>query len=141
MATLKGLRIMFADDETYHMRGTIEALENAGAKVDVVTGGTKALEYLRKHETKLPDLLILDIMMPGGPEIQSTNEGRTTGVEVFKWMQRENITIPTVVSTVVTDPLILKIFREHKIPIVEKPYWFEDLVDQIDKVLNEREKQ
>jgi CheY-like chemotaxis protein len=144
MVSLKGLRILFADDETYNMRGTIDALEFAGAKVYVVTDGTEALEFLREHKTDLPDLLILDIMMPGGPEIQPIeprDEGRSTGVKVHRRMQEENITIPTVVSTVVSDESILDYFRrDQKIPIVQKPYRFAELEHQIMKVLTESER-
>jgi CheY-like chemotaxis protein len=140
MTSLKGLRILFADDARYSMRGTIEALEIAGAKVDVVTDGTEVLEYLRKYKAMLPDLLILDIMMPEGKEIVTPDEGRSTGVEVYKWMQGENIMIPTVVSTVVTDRSILDNLRDQGIPIVQKPYRFEELEREIQKVMPERDK-
>jgi CheY-like chemotaxis protein len=141
MVSLEGIRVLFADDETYNMRGTIDALENAGATVEVKTDGTEVLEYLRAHRTNLPDLLILDIMMPKGIEIKTKDEGRSTGVAVYKWMQTEKIRIPTVVSTVVSDSSILQIFHDHNIPIVEKPYRFDELEYQIQKVLNERGKQ
>jgi CheY-like chemotaxis protein len=140
MASLKGLRILFADDETYNMRGTIDALENAGAMVNVVTDGTEVLEYLRKHDGKLPDLLILDIMMPGGTEVLAPNEGRSTGVEVYQKMQDLNIKIPIVVSTVVSDDSILGVFRRDGVPIVGKPYRFDELECQIDKALSGDEK-
>ena len=141
MASLMGLRILFVDDETFNMRGTIDALENTGAKVDVVTDGTEALEYMRLHRNDPPGLLILDIMMAGGPEIETRDEGRSTGVEIYRWMQRENIKIPTVISTVVSDASILDVFRhDKKIPIVRKPYRFEELEREIHKVLVERDK-
>jgi len=141
MTSLKGLRILFADDTTYSMQGTIEALRASGAEVNVKTDGTEVLEYMRGNKTNLPDLLILDIMMPEGTEIETKDDGRSTGVEVYKWMLREKIKIPTVVSTVVSDPSILKIFSDDKrIAIVEKPYRFEQLEREIQKVLTEREK-
>jgi CheY-like chemotaxis protein len=123
------------------MQGTIEALRASGAEVNVKTDGTEVLEYMRGNKTNLPDLLILDIMMPEGTEIETKDDGRSTGVEVYKWMLREKIKIPTVVSTVVSDPSILKIFSDDKrIAIVEKPYRFEQLEREIQKVLTEREK-
>jgi CheY-like chemotaxis protein len=141
VVALKGLRILFADDATYSMRPTIEALEATGARVDVATDGTEVLGYLRKHKTDPPDLLILDIMMAGGTEIDLPDGGRTTGVEVYKWMQKEKFRIPTVISTVVSDPSILEIFRrDERIPILEKPYRFTDLEREIRKVLIERDK-
>jgi CheY-like chemotaxis protein len=141
MVSLNGLHILFADDATYNMRPTIDALETAGASVDVVTDGTEVMAYLRKHKINLPDVLILDIMMPGGPEMRLTDGGRTTGVEVFKWMQKEKVRIPTVVSTVISDASVLEIFRhDPKISIIRKPYRFDELEREINRVLTERDK-
>jgi CheY-like chemotaxis protein len=141
MVSLKGLRILFADDETYSMRPTIEALENAGAQVDLVTDGTEVLEYMRQHKDDPYDVLILDIMMPGGTEVPTPDGGRSTGVEVYRRMQKEKIKIPPVVSTTVTDNSILDVFlRDEKIPVIQKPYRFEELERQIQKVLAERER-
>lgn len=140
MATLEGKRILFADDETYSMQGTIDALKADGAIVDVVIDGTEVLEYLRKHQTDPPDLLILAIMMAGGSEIDLPDRGRTTGVEVYRKMQEEKIRIPTVISTVVTDRSILDDLRLQRIPILQKPYRFEELERQILKLLTERER-
>jgi CheY-like chemotaxis protein len=122
------------------MRPTIEALRTSGARVEVRTDGTEVLEYLRNHKTDPPDVLILDIMMPAGAEMNPMDGGRTTGIEVYKWMQKEKIRIPTVVSTIVNDASILRIFGDHNVPIVEKPYRFEELEREIHKVLAERER-
>ncbi len=142
MGSLKGKSILFADDSVYAMLSTVDALRVLGARVDVVTDGAEALEYMRTHRNDPPDLLILDIMMPEGKgaEIKTLDGGRSTGVEIYKWMQREKLGIPTVVSTIVCDDSILEVFRrDKKIAIVQKPYHFRDLENQILKVLTLRE--
>lgn len=139
--SLKGLRILFADDATYAMKSTVDALIFDGAIVELATDGTEVLDYLRAHRADPPDLLILDIMMAGGSEISLPDEGRSTGVEVYRIMQREDINIPTIVSTVVSDAAILDAFRHgQNIPILTKPYRIEELERQISKVLTERAK-
>jgi CheY-like chemotaxis protein len=139
--SLKGLRILFADDATYAMKSTVDALRFAGASVDLATDGTEVLVYLRAHRTNPPDVLILDIMMAGGAEISLPDEGRSTGVEVYRRMREESIVIPTVISTVVSDPLILESFKHGgSIPILSKPYRVEELERDILEVLSERNK-
>ncbi len=142
MIGLKGVRILLVDDEKYAMHGIVDALHAEGAEVTQVTDGTAALRYLREHRSSPPDLLILDIMMVEGEggEIKTDDGGRTTGVEVYRKIRHElRMQIPTVVSTVVDDPEILKIFvaepRDARVTVIQKPYRFRDLLRQIDSVM------
>lgn len=139
MSRCKDLSILFVDDELYSMRPTIEALECEGATVQIATDGTEAIRFLQANRQSPPDVIILDIMMPEGPDIQTQDEGRTTGVEVFKRMKSEyGKAIPTIVSSVVTDDAILQAFRsERRVRIVTKPYRFEELVRALEQVLAE----
>jgi CheY-like chemotaxis protein len=141
MKPLEGMRILFADDSLYNMRPTREALETAGAAVDKAIDGTEVIQYFRDHEADPPGVLILDIMMAGGQEIETgEDDGRTTGVEVYKRLKRMNISVPIVVSTVVSDQEILKDFRTDNVPILEKPYRYEDLQRLILKVTKRAER-
>jgi len=140
MKPLEGMRILFADDSLYNMRPTREALELSGAFVATATDGTEVLQYFRDHTADPPQLLILDIMMSGGPEIETGEDGgRTTGVEVYRRLRKMGINIPIVISTVVSDPDILKEFQNDKVPILEKPYRYDELQRQIRKLTNRAE--
>jgi CheY-like chemotaxis protein len=141
MIPLRGLRILFVDDSVFEMRETINSLEDTGASVYPVVDGTEALDYLDSPGVPPPDLIVLDIMMPTGARIKDADEGRTTGIEVYRWIQRKKLRIPIVVSTVVSDSTILDNFRHDPlVEIVDKPYRFEELEGKIQKVLSERGK-
>jgi CheY-like chemotaxis protein len=138
MAAPTKLRILFADDELWEMRPTIDALKARGDEVTVVTDGTEVIEYLRDNRERLPDLLVLDIMMPEGAAIKTSDDGRTTGVEVYRQIRDAmKIEIPIVISTVVTDnELLMQLKRDRKVLIVQKPYRFEELAYAIRQVMS-----
>lgn len=140
MKPLKGLKILFADDDTYDMRPTIDALESKGAHVTLVTDGTEVLEQLRKDLGSLPDLLILDVMMGEGDELTTNDSGRSTGVKVYKKIRNEmKIDIPIIVSTVVTAPEIRQGFEgDKRLRYLNKPYRFSDLQRCIEALLESR---
>lgn len=138
MISLKGLRILFADDERYLMRPTIDALESKGAMVDLVTDGTSVLNYLREKNT-LPSVLILDIMMSGGKEVITKDDGRSTGIEVYKRIRRNKKTesLPIVIASAISDKDILSVFESNpKTSIITKPFRFTELCEAIDKVVS-----
>jgi signal transduction histidine kinase/DNA-binding response OmpR family regulator len=58
---LAGKTILVVDDDPRNLFVITAALEQAGAHVDSVLNGAKAMEYLGKHK---PDLIFMDIMMP-----------------------------------------------------------------------------
>lgn len=134
---LKDIRILFADDDIYFMRPTIDALEAYGAVVDIVRDGSSVLKYIRENQGSPPSLLILDIMMSSGPEISTDNAGRSTGLAVYRHIRQNlKVNIPIVVSTVVTDSAMLSVFKnDPKAQIINKPYTFGELLNIIKKML------
>ncbi len=138
MISFNGLRILFADDEKYLMRPTIDALESKGAIVDLITDGTSVLNHLREKNT-LPSVLILDIMMPGGKELITKDDGRSTGIEVYRIIRKNKKTesLPIVIASVTSDKDILSVFESSpKTSIIIKPYRFTELCDAIEKVIS-----
>jgi len=139
MVNMNGWLILLVDDEEVSMEATVIALEMEGAAVVQVTDGTEALRYLRNHKLSQPDLIILDIMMNEGDEIETDDEGRSTGVEVYEKIRSElKLTTPMVVSTVVSDERILSRFpderRDSRMTVIHKPYRFRELLAAIERV-------
>ena len=59
---MAGERVLVVDDETAISELVCEALKRQGFRVDTASDGDTALE---KAETTLPDLILLDLMLPG----------------------------------------------------------------------------
>jgi len=140
MISLEGLRILFADDDVYGMKPTIDELRARGAKVTLVTDGAQLVKYLREHKTSLPDLLILDVMMGEGlgEGITTIDDGRSTGLAVYQRIRQEfNIMIPIIISTVVTHSDILQAFEgDPDLAVVRKAYLFSELHQKITRLLS-----
>lgn len=74
------IRVMIADDHTVVRQGIRNVLEDGGG-VEVVAeagNGDEALELAREHH---PDVLLLDVTMPGKTGLEVTRELRDDGVE------------------------------------------------------------
>jgi chemotaxis family two-component system response regulator Rcp1 len=61
------IEILLVDDSEFDTRLTVEALADAKVKnvIHVVHDGESALEFLRKSEQRRPDLILLDLNLPG----------------------------------------------------------------------------
>lgn len=79
----KGRRVLFADDDPGMRAIVLMNLEAEGFEVTVVRDGEAALEEI---ERTLPDLIVLDVMMPGrdGYDVlrQLKDEPKTAGIPV-----------------------------------------------------------
>ncbi len=76
--------LLVDDEESIHLLYR-EEFEEDGYEVHSVLSGTEALE---KFETISPDLVILDINMPG-----------MNGIEVLRQMKEKKPTLPVILST------------------------------------------
>lgn len=96
--------ILYVDDEPWFVEALFDALIDAGYLLEKAKNGTEALRYL-KHADVLPDLIILDVIMPTGDDIPETNGGRRTGIKVHEIIRKEmHITdTPILFLTVVDD--------------------------------------
>ena len=79
----KGRHVLFADDDPGMRAIVLMNLEAEGFEVTVVRDGEAALAAI---ETTLPDLIVLDVMMPGrdGYDVlrQLKDDDRTAGIPV-----------------------------------------------------------
>lgn len=97
-------KILYADDEPWFVGALVDALRDDGYIVDQAFNGTEVVEKLSNKEL-LPDLIVLDIIMPTGEQIEETDGGRRTGLKVHEKIRRQlGLTIPIVFLTVVDDP-------------------------------------
>ncbi len=78
-------KILVVEDEESQRLLYKEELTEMGYTVDLAANGEEALEYIRK---KLPDLVILDIMMPG-----------MNGLETLREMLNKDPRIPIIINT------------------------------------------
>ena len=99
--------ILYADDEPWFVEALFEALTDAGYLLKKVKNGTEVLRYLKMADV-LPDLIILDVIMPTGEDIAETNGGRRTGIKVHEIIRKEMhvIETPIIFLTVVDDSSI-----------------------------------
>ena len=56
--------ILIVEDDQAIAESLQELLETEGYRVKLAANGRKALEFLRKTTTTLPNLIVLDLMMP-----------------------------------------------------------------------------
>ena len=92
--------ILIVDDQIEACRPLQLLLKHLGHRGICVTSGEDALAYLR---TKLPDLMILDVMMPG-----------MDGIEVLRRVRAEPSMagMPVVMFSAVSDPGFMAHARE-----------------------------
>ena len=99
--------ILIVDDQIEACRPLALLLRHLGHKGDYATSGEAALEYLRRQK---PDLLILDVMMPG-----------MDGMEVLRHVRSDprHAGLPVVMFSAVADPA----FRQHALDKGADDYW------------------
>jgi len=99
--------ILVVDDHVDTCRVLVRLLRHLRHEGSCVHDGESALRYLQLH---LPDLMILDVMMPG-----------MDGMEVLRHVRGEarTATIPVVMFSAVTDAA----FRDHAISKGATDYW------------------
>jgi len=120
-------KILVVEDEAHTRETMKDRLEFEGFDVITAQNGAKALELVR---TEIPDLITLDIMLPGGMD----------GTEVGAALERDKMTrnIPIIyVSCLWTkeDEKIKGRVMAGQI-IMAKPFNFDELVDVIKKKIH-----
>ena len=115
-----GLAILLVDDDAGDCRLVRESLKDSKStsSLHIVNSGDEALAYLRKAGKPRPDIVLLDINMPGKDGFATLREIRAT----------EALTdLPVVMLTTSTDEEdILASYRLHANSYVSKPSSFED---------------
>lgn len=109
------IEILLVDDSEADVRLTVEALKEAKIRnqIHVVYDGESALEWLRKPGQKRPDLILLDLNLPG-----------LDGREVLAELKSDpdlSIVPVVVLTTSHAEEDILKTYRLHCNCYITKP--------------------
>ena len=118
--------IMIVDDEPdirYTVKLGLEAIDQSYHVHDVEDGET-CLSHLQNREH--PDLILLDIMMPGLNGIEVATEIRNNPL----WK-----TIPIIFLTANVDTVVIEKAKILAQDVISKPYSIEDLKKRIDELL------
>ena len=121
-------KIMVVDDEPDQIYVIKKSLEKAGVTYEIITAnsGAQCLEFLEKNQ--IPDLILLDIMMP-----------EMSGWIVFDKL-KDNVMwekIPIIFLTARTDKIAENAGGFLGDDFIEKPFDTKNLKSRIDKVLKD----
>ncbi len=119
--------IMIVDDEP-DIRGSVKNALEYCSDYDVrcVESGNKCYKILKNNE--IPDLILLDIMMPGMSGWMLSDRLR----ERSSWRN-----IPVVFLTARTDKFAEEVGRKSCKGYIKKPFDIDDLKKRIDKILKQ----
>ncbi len=70
---MSNVRVVVADDHPLYRKGVVEALDDE-AGIEVVGEASSAAEAVTKSAALRPDVVLLDIAMPGGTGIEAVGE-------------------------------------------------------------------
>jgi DNA-binding response OmpR family regulator len=115
--------IFVAEDNPILLQGLGRALTSHGYSVSTAADGEAMLEMLRT-QSEIPDLLLLDVMMPG-----------LSGLEVLRSVKQDSrlSTSPVVLITAGTDEsLAITALESGAVDVLIKPFRLSELLDRID---------
>jgi len=113
-------RILIVEDDVECALAYKELLDD-DYDVQVAHDGSTGLRLATESQPAL-DLLILDMMMPSGEAIATSDMGLSTGLETMKELNRQGIHIPTIVISVVWDESMTNQIRQHgAVAVLQKP--------------------
>lgn len=119
---MKGIKILYVEDEPYLAKIVRETLEKKGFQVNHILNGLKAMDAFREWE---PDICILDVMLPG-------RDGFSIGSDIR--MISPEIPIIYLTAKDQTDDL-LKGFSSGGNDYIRKPFSLEELIARINNLL------
>ena len=120
-------KIMVVDDDPDQISTVKYVLESLDEKYEVIgaNDGTQCLQFLK--EDKIPDLILLDIMMP-----------EMNGWEVYNHLKENSLwkDIPVIFLTARTDRVAKNAGGFLGDDYIEKPFNRDELMKRIEEVLN-----
>ncbi len=118
-------QILVIDDEPLVRESTAKMLAKFGFSVLEADGGRPALDMIRERG-KPPDLILLDLTMPGWDGVRTLSEIRTQGYR----------TVPVVVMTGYAERDVSRRFGEYPpAAVIQKPFTIDELFAQMNRVM------
>jgi two-component system response regulator RegX3 len=115
------MRILVVDDEESYREALMVGLRKEGYEIELASDG---LEALRRFTARLPNLVLLDVMLPGMP-----------GTEVYRRM-RALAAVPVIMVTALDSEVDVVLGLElGAADYVTKPYRLRELIARIQAVL------
>jgi CheY-like chemotaxis protein len=109
------IEVLLVDDSEFDCRLTVEALKDAKVRnqIHVVHDGEAALEFLRRPGQRLPDLILLDLNLPG-------LDGREVLAEIKSDPALKKIPV-VILTTSRADEDVIRTYELHANCYVTKP--------------------
>src|ERR1700677_2628093 len=122
------LRIVIADDEVLARQKLLQLLRD-DPEVEIVGEGANALETIDLVQFTQPDVLLLDIRMPG-----------MDGFDVVSALSSSSLLgLPSIIFTTAHDQYALKAFEVHAVDYLLKPFTRERLQVALQHAREQRE--
>ncbi len=122
--TAKSAHVLVVDDEPHLCVALSRILEKGGYRVTTTTNGQTALELI---EEKRPDVVLLDLMMPG-----------LDGREVCRRIRQSGMEVRVIYFTAkadASDPAKLKELRKEADDLLVKPATSRQIISKVSSVL------
>ncbi|MBB4636119.1 diguanylate cyclase [Longimicrobium terrae] len=117
--------VFVADDNPSILQGLDRALKVTGYHVRTATSGRGVLKLLEEAADQVPDLLLLDVMMP-----------EMTGLEVLRTLRLNPrwVDIPVVLITATNDgALPVSALRDGAVDFLTKPFRLDELLARVER--------
>ncbi len=138
----KKFRILYIEDEPFHMEYTIASIIDAGFEVEIVDNVEEVPDRLDNSKF---DIILLDMMMDCPSEIftiAETQSGFLTGKKIYeKYISKLSPVRPVIVLTALNLKTnigheVKNFFKSKDIPILEKASDDEKLVNKLKDITN-----
>src|ERR1700759_1324806 len=122
------IEILLVDDSEFDCRLTVEALKDAKVRnqIHVVHDGEAALEFLRQPGQRRPDLILLDLNLPG-------IDGREVLAEIKSDPQLAIIPV-VVLTTSRAEEDVLRTYQLHANCYITKPVDFQQFIRVVQSI-------
>jgi two-component system LytT family response regulator len=113
------IKVLIIDDEEDARIGLKALIQSCGKEIEIVGEGASAIEAIKLINKHSPDLVFLDIQMPGG-----------TGFDLLDSIPEKNFKI---IFTTAYDQHALKAIRENPVDYLLKPIDQDELCEAIER--------
>lgn len=123
--------ILVVDDDFRHDKMMGYLLTSKGFEVAYALSGEEALDKLRDGDSSMPDIVILDMMMP-----------KMNGIETLGEMRKDTLlkNIPVLmVSAIATPEKINKAKEAGAADYISKPFSSSNLIEKINSIISDGE--